>query len=102
MSSWIILERDGSVMDATTLPERPDDSRQMQSGNQFTPWYKEDEHVHVEDGKINGIHFNGPEEDARAILSLCIKHEKELLERFGGHEDILLIDALKFLVIHTL
>ena len=98
MSDWIILNRDGLKMDPATLPARPEDSRSMQGENPFTPWYKEDEHVHVEDGKIQGIHFNGSLEAAQNILHACLTREAELLQVFGGNEDILLIDALKFLV----
>lgn len=55
MSTWFILDRNGDPLPADQLPQRPEDAR-SDSGDAFTPWYKEDEHLHVEDGKIQGIH----------------------------------------------
>ncbi len=93
---WYILDRDGNVMEEASLPERPEDARPTQNGEVYTPWYKQDEHVHVEEGVIAGIHARGTLEDVRETLSSVLKNEKELLAKFGGKDDILLKDALTF------
>lgn len=94
---WYILNRDGSILDEVLLPERPADARPTKEDEIYTPWYKEDEHIHVENGIIEGIHARGTLEHVREALSLVLQKEKELLEKFGNEEDILLTDALSFL-----
>ncbi|MEK7102966.1 MAG: VOC family protein [Patescibacteria group bacterium] len=96
-SGWIILERDGTPVKQEKLPKRPRDARVAEKGNLFTPWYKEDEHVHIENGSISGVHAKGTLKDVQQVLKRCLKYEKPLLKHFGKKEDIMLKDALKFI-----
>lgn len=96
-TEWHILHRDGSVMKEEELPTRPDDARQVKDGQVFTPWYKENEHVHVEGGKIKGIHAKGTLERVQAILKKVLENESKLLEHFGPEEDMLLEEVLEVL-----
>lgn len=93
MSHWFILDRDGNPSEADQLPERPEDAR-LDSGDAFTPWYKEDEHIHVESGKIQGVHLKAESlDEARNRLQHFLMKETLLISTFGGDEDILIPDA---------
>ncbi len=90
---WFILDRAGLSLPAEQLPERPDDAN-ADSGDFFTPWYKDDEHLHVENGTIQGIHTRAATvEEARQQLLFFLGHEATLLEKCGGREDILIPQA---------
>lgn len=90
---WFILDRAGVSLPPEQLPERPEDAH-TDSGDAFTPWYKNDEHLHVENGSIQGIHTQAAtEEEARQRLLFFLGHEATLLEKFGGQEDILIPQA---------
>ena len=93
MSNWFILDRNGEPLPQDQLPERPDDAR-SDAGDRFTPWYKEDGHLHVEEGKIRGIHAQAESlEEARTRLVYFLEHEELLLSVFGGMDDILISEA---------
>lgn len=79
-------------MEEKDLPERPEDSNPT-DGEAFRPWYKQDEHLHIEGGKIVGIHARGALESVQAKLSRYLENEAAILEKFGGEEDILLPEA---------
>lgn len=83
-------------MSESELPQRPDDAR-LAEGETFRPWYKEDDHIHVENGSILGIHAHGELSRIQEQLARMVAHEKELVGRFGGDQDIMLDDALGFL-----
>ena len=89
---WYILDREGVAMLSDVLPERPDDARPS-LGDEFRPWFKEDEHIHVEEGAITGIHGQGTLASLQARLVGYLEKESELLEHFGGKEDILISRA---------
>ena len=95
-AKWCILHRDGSELLESELPERPEDA-QAAGDQAFTPWYKPDEHLHVEDGKIQGIHARGTLEEVRARLSKYLLSEAAILQEFGGKEDIFLPRVEAFL-----
>ncbi len=91
--TWFILDRNGNPMPQEELPQRPEDAK-PDAGDSYTPWYKEDEHLHVEDGKIQGIHTKAESlETARERLNYFLTHEALLINAFGGQEDILIPDA---------
>lgn len=79
-----------------TLPERPEDSNPAE-GEAFRPWYKEDEHLHIEDNKIAGIHAHGTLESVQAKLKNYLAHETVILSKFGSTEDILLPEVDAFM-----
>ncbi len=97
MKRWYILNRDGSAQEVGELPERPSDAR-AEEGEAFRPWYKEHEHVHVERGKIQGMHAYGELEDLQTKLTSVLSREVEILKEFGGEEDIDLSQALGLVV----
>lgn len=97
MTRWFILDRDGTPLDPQGLPERPAGA-QAAPDDAFTPWYKQDEHLHVENGAIQGIHARGESlKNVRTKLDRYLEHEARLIEAFGGTEDILLPEADRFL-----
>jgi hypothetical protein len=89
---WYILNRDGSPMSEHDLPARPADARD-DGGDAFTPWRKQREHLHVEDGRISGIHAKGVLEAVRERLEALLEYEALLLKETGGHDDIVLEEA---------
>jgi hypothetical protein len=93
---WHILDRDGNPTKEEELPERPEDSNPAE-GEAFRPWYKQDEHLHIEGGKIVGIHARGTLEEVQSRLRAYVTQEARILEHFGGNEDVLLPDADSFL-----
>jgi len=96
IKQWHILNRDGTPTKEEELPERPEDSNPME-GEAFRPWYKQDEHLHIEGGKIVGIHVRGTLEEVQVRLRAYLDQEAKILEHFGGNEDVLLPDADSFL-----
>ncbi len=97
--TWIILDKAGEPADTATFPDRPADAREMIDGNEYTPWHRLDEHIHIEHGKIDGIHARGDIKEVKKVLDYCLKLEKEIIREFGTNEDnILLVDVLKYLV----
>lgn len=98
--NWIILDRDGNPIDTATLPERPADSREKEEDNEYTPWYRQEEHIHVENGKIDGIHARGNTTEVKKLLNYCLRNESKIIQHFGSREDnIILVDVLKFMAI---
>ncbi len=95
MKKWYILDREGTAQEASELPVRPADAK-PEEGEAFRPWYKEHEHVHVENGRIEGIHAYGELDDLQNKLKNLLSKEKGLLEKFGDKEDINLIEATEF------
>jgi hypothetical protein len=96
MEQWYILDRDGNPTKEEELPERPEDSNPTE-GEAFRPWYKQDEHLHIENNLIAGIHARGTLESVRARLQGYVQKEPILIAKFAGSEDILLPDADNFL-----
>ena len=96
MKTWHILNRDGSQQEAHELPTRPDDAK-PDDGAPFRPWYKDDEHIHVENGAIVGLHAFGELNEVQDRLEHYLAHEAHLLHHFGGNDDILAPDADAFL-----
>ena len=91
---WYILDRDGNPMNVTELPPRPDDARPVNAGGAFTPWYKPDEHLHVEGDRIAGIHAAGESlEGVQAKLTRYLAQEARVIEICGSDKDILLSEA---------
>lgn len=78
------------------LPERPEDSNPTM-GEEFRPWYKQDEHLHIENGTIIGIHARGTLDSIRAKLRHYLRKESLILSKFSGTEDVLLPEADEFL-----
>lgn len=96
---WIILDRAGKPVDTATFSDRPADSNELEDGNEYTPWHRLEEHIHIEHGKIDGIHARGDAEEVKKVLDYCLDHETEIIEHFGVKEDnIVLVDVLKYLV----
>ncbi len=83
-------------MDETELPERPEDSNPAE-GEAFRPWYKQDKHLHIENGRISGIHAQGTLEAVQSQLREYLQNENRILEHFGSTEDILLPHVEEFL-----
>ncbi|MBA3678699.1 hypothetical protein H0W80_00650 [Candidatus Saccharibacteria bacterium] len=99
-SQWIILNRLGKVVDSTTFPKRPKDANKLIENNPYTPWYKQDEHIHIANNHINGIHALGTEDEIKIVLDYCLAHEDLIINHFNSKEDnILLIDVLKLLIV---
>jgi len=96
MEHWIIIDRDGKPLPQEELPARPEDARAAE-GEAFRPWYKEDEHIHVEEGRITGMHGRGSLESVQTRLRAYLAREADLLGHFGGMDDILVGDADAFL-----
>jgi hypothetical protein len=96
MEQWYILDRAGQPMKDLELPSRPEDSNPTK-GDAFRPWYKQDEHLHVEGGKIMGIHARGTLETVQSRLHTYLESEPQILEKFGGEEDLLLPKVSDFL-----
>ncbi len=96
MERWWILSREGKPVEEGELPERPDDSNPA-DGEAFRPWYKQDEHLHIENGAIVGIHGRGTLAEVQQRLRRYLKNESELIQKFGKNEDILLPDLDRFL-----
>ena len=96
MEQWYILNRAGEPTEEKDLPQRPEDSNPAE-GEAFRPWYKQDEHLHIENGAIVGIHARGTLQAVQARLRGYLAQEAQLLGRFGGNEDVLLPDADNFL-----
>ena len=97
---WYILNRDGTPQKEEELPERPEDSNPAE-GESFRPWYKQEEHLHIENGEITGIHAEGDLETVQARLRLYLENESIILEKFGGDEDQLLPEVDGFLNSHA-
>lgn len=95
-SSWFILDRAGAPMPQADLPERPADAKPT-GGDEFTPWFKQEEHIHVEDGAITGMHAHGSLASVQERLAKYLRQEHTLLDHFGGNEDILVSQADEFL-----
>lgn len=96
--TWIILDRAGEPADTATFPDRPADAREMIDGNEYTPWHRLEEHIHIEHGKIDGIHAMGDATEVKKILEYCLTREDEIIGEFGVSEDnIVLVDVLKYL-----
>ncbi len=74
------------------LPERPEDSNPVR-GEAFRPWYKQNEHLHIENGAIVGIHARGTLAAVQSRLVSYLGKEPLILEKFGDNEDVLLSDA---------
>lgn len=96
MEQWNILDREGNPMKEAELPERPLDAR-LEEGEAFRPWYKQDEHLHIENGRIEGIHARGALEFIQNRLRAYLSREEEIIRAFGGEEDILLPTVDSFL-----
>lgn len=96
MQNWFILDRAGEPMPDSQLPERPIDA-QPSEGDDFRPWYKQEEHIHVENGRIDGIHGFGTLESVQERLRLYLEREEALLWYFGTSNDILMSEADAFL-----
>lgn len=94
--AWMILDRLGQPMHPDTLPERPVDTR-ASDGDPFAPWYNPNPHLHVTDGTICGMHYEGSLEEARQILELCIAYEQKLFETFGFDADMDLANVMPVL-----
>ncbi len=93
MAQWFILDREGRLLDVQALPTRPIDARPA-SEDLFTPWYKREEHLHVENGSIQGIHARGENaEEVHGKLQGYLAYEVFLLRACGGAEDISLQKA---------
>lgn len=95
MSKWYILNRDGEPLEEKELPERPAEAK-PDEGDSFRPWFKDDEHLHIEDGRIEGIHAKGTLNEVQEVLQKCLEHERALLERFGGQNDVLLKEVIPY------
>lgn len=93
---WYILDRAGNPMPESELPERPFDAQPTQ-GDEFRPWFKQEEHIHVENGKITGIHGFGTLASVQERLSGYQTHESALFVHFDGNEDILVSQADRLL-----
>jgi hypothetical protein len=96
MKKWYILNRYGSPMEEKELPRRPSEAS-PEDREPFRPWHKQDEHVHIEDGRIYGIHAYGELEELQNILKVIIQKEEEILNKFDNKGDIFLGDAKDFL-----
>ena len=96
MKNWYILNRDGNQMEEEKLPSRPSDAK-PENNQPFRPWYKLKEHVHVENGKIDGIHAEGTLENLQGLLKKILEKENEVLNKFGDKEDILLEEVKQYL-----
>lgn len=72
--SWWIINRSGRVDWAASKEERPVDARPS-GGDPFAPWGKTEDHVHVEDGRICGLHFKGSLWDGRGVLEDILRYE---------------------------
>jgi hypothetical protein len=94
MTTWYILDREGAPQNAATLEERPVDAQPTDEGAPFTPWYKHEAHLHIEEGRIQGIHAKGSLDEVRALLRHFLKNEAELLEKMAdANSDISLSEA---------
>ncbi len=89
MEQWYILDRKGEPMKEEELSQRPEDSNPTE-GEAFRPWYKQDEHLHIEHGVIAGIHARGSLKEVQARLHKYLNRESQIIEKFGGTEDVLL------------
>ncbi len=96
MEKWFILDREGNPMPDSELPERPSEA-QPTEGDNFRPWFKQEEHIHIESGRIVGIHGSGTLESVQKRLEQYLVRENDLLQHFGGKEDILVSQANSFL-----
>ena len=98
-NNWTILDRAGKPKDHTLFPSRPSDSNSDES-NPYTPWYRTQEHIHFENGEIEGIHANANLADAQKLLSYCLENEKLIMDKFDTFkEDVELYKVLKYLAI---
>ncbi len=96
MQRWFIVDQEGNPMQESELPERPKEANPTQ-GDAFRPWFKQEEHLHIENGKIAGMHGFGTLESVQERLVYYRNHESSLLTRFVTQEDILLSEADLFL-----
>jgi len=96
-NQWYILNQDGTPQAASELPSRPSDAQPIDEGGEFTPWHKQHQHIHVEDGHIMGIHAKGDLKDLQATLADLVEHEDIVLRRFGNESDISLEAAVDYL-----
>lgn len=83
-------------MEEKELPGRPNEAR-PEDGEPFRPWHKQDEHIHIEDGKIDGIHAYGELEELQNILKIIVQKEEQILSKFDNKDDIFLEDVKDFL-----
>jgi len=96
---WYILFRDGTPMSESEVGERPSDA-QPSNGDPFKPWYKNGEHLHIENQKISGIHAIGTLESVRGRLNRYLKEENRIIKKFGSVHDIFLPDLDQYLVLN--
>lgn len=94
---WYILNRNGAPQKTADLPARPTDAQPVDEGGEFTPWYKQYQHVHVQNGKITGIHAKGNLKDLQTTLADLIEYEDIVLRHFGNNTDISLEAAIDYL-----
>ncbi len=96
MEQWHILDRNGNPEKEEELPERPADSNPAE-GQAFRPWYKQEEHLHIESNAIKGIHAHGMLQTVQERLHHYLSKEPQILAEFGGSEDVLLPTVDNFL-----
>jgi len=96
---WLILDRNGNIL--PIKEERPRDAQPKYKNNPYTPWYRNYEHLHVEEKRIVGIHAKGSQKSLHKILNLCLKHEAELMKVYYQYDPDL-VDVLKYLAFHDL
>ncbi len=101
---WFSLDREGSLVDPSELPERDDSSPPLKGGSVYTPTFYvgdglPDTHLHHKDGRIIGIHGEASLIHLRLTLLLCLAHEALIIEQLSGthHFDIMLEDVLQLL-----
>ena len=95
-SRWFIIDREGLPTPVSKLPARPADAQDA-NGDEFRPWFKTTGHLHIEEGKIVGMHNPSLSLEAlQASLKKYLRHESALMSRFG-EEDIEVSEADAFL-----
>lgn len=72
--AWWAIDRLGLVDWAASKQERPSDALPAQ-GDPFTPWYETESHLHIEGGRIVGIHFKGSLWEGRGMLERLRRYE---------------------------
>ncbi len=81
--TWFILGRDGHEMPKELLPLRPYDADPLEYASPFTPWHKEESHLHFANGQLDGIHAKGELNVLRQVLKQLVMCERILLDYLG-------------------
>lgn len=85
---WRIVDRSGFQLPTKLLPPRPHDAHPVNQGGPFTPWYREQNHLHIESGRIVSIHAFGTYAEVWSLLCNCLSNEAELLRNCNPDEDM--------------